>query len=121
MNRREERILKRTQKAGIKFAKKEGHIPSREELLEFKIQVVSNPVRWLCFGGSVGCAIASWILFGGDQNVAASVLAVVSFFLLLFSIFGIRRTLETLADQANFELVEAAFDLIGDACGWIDF
>ncbi|MBG7607087.1 MAG: hypothetical protein IZT59_03520 [Verrucomicrobia bacterium] len=119
MNRSEERILQRTHKAGVKFAKKEGHIPTRDELLELKIQVVSNPVRWLCFGGSVMCGIAAWFLSAQDNTSAASALAVVSFIFLIFSIVGIRRTLETLADQASYELVDAAFELIGGAVGSI--
>jgi len=117
MNRRDERILHRAEKAGVKLAKKQGHIPTREDLLELKIQVIPNALRWLCFGGSVICGIAAWVLDTLGNTVAASSLAVLSLFLLIFSIFGIRRTLETLADHASFELVEATFELIGDAVG----
>ncbi len=117
MNRRDERILQRTRKAGVKFAKKEGHIPTRDELLELKIQVLPNAIRWLLFGASVGCGIASWIVHNLDQNATAGILAVASIVLLVFSIFGIRRTLETLADQASYELVDAALELIGSAVG----
>ncbi len=117
MNRREERILYRTRKAGVKFAKKEGHVPTRDELLELKIQVVPNALRWILFGASAACGIASWVLFTMDDTIAASSLAVASVILLIFSIFGIRRTLETIADQASYELVDAALELIGDAAG----
>lgn len=117
MNRREERILQRTRKAGVKFAKKEGHIPTRDELLELKIQVVPNAIRWLLFGASVGCGIAAWVSFSLENSVAAWSFTAASAILLIFSIFGIRRTLDTLADQASYELVEAALELIGDAVG----
>ena len=119
MDKKDERILHRAEKAGVKLAKKQGHMPTRDELLELKIQVIPNPIRWICFGTSVICAIGAWLLFGQDNNVWASVLAVTSVLLLAFSIFGIRRTLETLADHASYDLVESVFGLIGDAVGSI--
>lgn len=117
MNRRDERILRRAEKAGVKFAKKQGQMPTREELLELKIQVVPDAIRWILFGASVACGIAAWFLYALDNTLAASILAVVSIILLIFAVFGIRRTLETLADQASYELVDTVFELIGDAVG----
>ncbi len=119
MNRRDERILHRVEKAGVKLAKKQGHMPTREDLLKLKIQVISNPIRWLCFVASVICGISAWLLNTSDNTTAASSLAVLAIFFLVFSIFGIRRTLETLADSASYELVEAAFDLISNTVGTI--
>lgn len=60
MKSREELILSRAEQAGLALAKKEGHMPTRDELLELKIQVVPNFVRWFCFFGSVVCEGAAW-------------------------------------------------------------
>ena len=40
-----------------------------------------------------------------------------SVFLLLFSIFGFKRTLETVAENMSYELVDLALDAIGSAIG----
>ncbi len=46
--------------------------------------------------------------------ITGSVLAVVAVLMLAFSIFGIRRTMETLADQMGNEIIETVFEHIGD-------
>ena len=47
MDRKDERILHRAEKAGVKLAKKQGQMPTRDELLELKIQVVPNCVKYV--------------------------------------------------------------------------
>ncbi len=114
MDRKEQRILRRAERAGLKLARKTGHIPTKEELLQMKVQIVPKGARWILFGTSVICAVSAWYFNTQDNTVAAPVLAVLSFALLVFSIFGIRRTLENLADHL---LVDAVSELIGATLG----
>jgi hypothetical protein len=117
MDRRTERILRKTEKAGLRKARREGHMLSREELLSVKVQLLPDYTRWLLFGGSVIAGLASWGCLLFDMNAAGSILAVLSVFLLLFSIFGFKRTLEAVADNMSYELVDLALDAIGSAVG----
>jgi hypothetical protein len=117
MDKRTERILRKTEKAGLRKARREGHMLSREELLSVKVQLLPDYTRWLLFGGSVIAGLTSWWCLASDSNVAGSILAVLSVFLLLFSIFGFKRTLETVADQMSYELVDLALDAIGSVIG----
>ena len=117
MDRREERILHRAEKAGVKLAKKEGRIPTREEVLQTKIQILSGFARWTMFGGSLVSGFTCWYFLSHEMLSAGSVAAVLAAFLLLFSIFGIKRTLETLADQLSYEIVDVVFEAIGNVVG----
>lgn len=110
MNRREERILHRAEKAGLKLAKKEGRLPVRDELLNLRIQILPAAFRWLLFLISVACGIAAWI-------VGSIGLGLASLLFLFFAIFGVRRTLETVADHASYDVIEVVLGYVGETIG----
>lgn len=72
-----------------------------------KIQVVPDYLRWLMFLGSVACGLISWRFLENDIMLKGSIFAVISFLLLVFSIFGIRRTLEAVVDHMGYHLLDA--------------
>ena len=117
MTRKEERILSKATKVGLKTARREGHVPSKDELLELKIQVLPAYGRWLLVLGALLAGVASWLCWNDDHPVTASVLAVVSVLLLVFAIFGVRRTLGELANHAAFDLPEIVIKALIDAVG----
>ena len=117
MDGRTERILRKTEKAGLRKARREGHMLSREELLSVKVQLLPDYARWLLFAGSVISGVATWACLSADAYTAGSILAVLSVCLLLFSIFGFKRTLETVADNLSYELVDLALESIGSVIG----
>lgn len=117
MDKRSERILRKAGQAGLKKTLHDGRLPSRKELLAIKVQVLPDYARWCMLGGSGFTGAASWICFSTQMWVAGSILALVSVFLLLFSAFGIRNTLETIADSISYDIVSGVFDIIGSAIG----
>lgn len=117
MDKRAERILRKTERAGLRKARREGHMLSREELLSVKVQILPDYTRWLLFVGFLVAGVSSWVCYSGEASTPGSILAVVSICLLLFSIFGVRRTLERIGDSMSYEIVDLAFDAIGSALG----
>jgi ABC-type multidrug transport system fused ATPase/permease subunit len=117
VEKKEQRILNRAEKVGLKLVQKNGRVPTRDKLLQTKIQILPVSVRWLMFFGSGISGLLAWYFFGNSMVTAGSISAVVSFFLLLFSIFGIRQTLEKIADQMSYDIIDGVFELIGGAVG----
>ncbi|MCW1886384.1 hypothetical protein OKA04_16725 [Luteolibacter flavescens] len=122
MNRREEKIRKRAVKAGIREAKKQHHALDREEVLSLKVQMLHPLTRFLL--GTIGIAL---IAGGGtgmvlDMSVAYAGMFGAGILLLVFSVYGVRRTLSDVLDhvvaESAFALVESIVDSIGSA---VDF
>src|SRR5690606_37895052 len=86
---------------------------SREELPSHKVQKLPDYARWVIFAGSAASGRTCWVYLTAAVHTAGSNLAVVSVGLLLFSVFGFRRTLETVSDHLSGELVDLALASIG--------
>src|SRR5215217_377215 len=108
-------IQKRAVKAGVKASKKRHHLVTEEELLALKVQVLpALPRILLAFGGLLlitACCI-SWPV----ADISIRILEGISgFLLLLFGIFGVRRTLGQLLDAYDAgELIGTIIETIAD-------
>jgi peptidoglycan/LPS O-acetylase OafA/YrhL len=118
---REKRLQRNAVKAGIKAAKRKHHLLSESELRELKVQVLSNPLRIILGILSLLCAAAAAIGWPSEENSVQALLACASLLLLVFSIFGVRRTLADALDQmaaeGSIELLSHVLGAIAEAVG----
>jgi hypothetical protein len=89
-----DRLKKNGLKAGIRTSKREGHVLTREELLEMKIQMMPSFLRWIT--GSAGVAGMGYAIFVGEFSVLWFLLGLL---FLVLGIFGYRKTLSTVIDN----------------------
>ncbi|TLD68509.1 hypothetical protein FEM03_22145 [Phragmitibacter flavus] len=118
MTRKEEKLVLKIEKAGIKKSLKLGHKLTEEELLELRIQIL--PTAWRIFIAVVGfvCAVISYFSFQAESDAWGALWAVSAVLFWLFAIFGVRRTLSGILDSlsdahAGAEIVELALRGIG--------
>jgi hypothetical protein len=117
MTRKEEKLIAKIEKAGVKKSLKVGHALSKEELLELRIQIL--PTAWRIFiAVQAGvCAVVSYLAFQAEADPWGGVWALAAVLFALFALFGVRRTLSTivdaLADQTANMVVELALRAIG--------
>lgn len=116
-----ESIRQRAVKEGVKASKKRHHLVTEEELLSLKVQLVPILPR-IALGVSGALLITlcclSWPATGTSVR---SLEAISGTLLFLFSLFGIRRTLEQLLDACDaVNLVGSIIESIADAVSNID-
>lgn len=113
-----ERLKKNGLKAGIKKSKKEGHVLSKEELLEMKVQVMPSLFRWI--SGILGVVGIGYAVFVGEFSILFLLLGLL---LLVCGIYGYRKTLskvvDGLGDVGGEVVVEVIFDGVVGAVGSI--
>jgi hypothetical protein len=123
MDRKTEKLLKRVEKAGVRRSLKTGHVLDRDELLAVKVQVLPDYLRIALAVSSVAAGVSSYLCWTRDAPGWSGVLAILAFFLFLFAVFGIKRTLskilENLGDAASQEILGAAIEGIFSAVGSI--
>jgi len=112
MDRKSERLVKSIEKAGIRASKKEGHPLTEAELRDIKVQVLPSPLRIIFAVLGVVAGILSYSSFTQDSEGAGFLWASVSLFMILFGIFGVRRTLSRILD--SMDAVDAA-EILGHA------
>lgn len=121
MTPREEKLQRRAVKAGVRVAKRRHHLLSEEELRAVKVQVVPLSVRLIVAIVALSMIIAGACGWPSDANSAQALLVVGGILLLLFSIFGVRRTIESILDnlssQASVEFAGAVLEGIASAIG----
>ena len=121
MNRKTELLAKRIEKAGIRASIKEGHILTESEIRNIKVQILPIPLRVLFGILGVVAAGASYVFFSNDMDGLGGFSAVLSVFMVLFGIFGMRRTLSVILDSMNtadgVELLAQAMEGIASAVG----
>ena len=81
-----EKLLPKIEKAGVKAALKAGHVLSRDELLEVKVQLLPALYRWGLGGISAASAYGSYAGFMADSASRGLGMAMLS---LLFFFFAI--------------------------------
>ncbi|MEZ0388385.1 MAG: hypothetical protein ACAI34_15025 [Verrucomicrobium sp.] len=121
LTRQQERIVRNAQRAGLRVGRREGHALSEEEVLRLRVQVAPAWSRWLSAFVSVGCALGSTFCFNSGSPGWGVLLAILSFLCLLFTIFGVRRTLEGILDsmsqtdalQILGNIVSGIFEVLG--------
>lgn len=121
MDRKTERLLKKVEKTGVRRSLHEGQVLDKEDLLAMKVQILPNFFRITLGVGAVVAAVCSYLNWNWEDPEMSVLLAVVSLFLFLFAIFGIRRTLsrilENMDAESASELLEAAVDGVVSAVG----
>lgn len=116
MTSRERKIGQRAIKAGVKAARRRHHLLSEEELRDLKIQVLSNPLRIILGILSLACVAAAALGLPNDSNSVQAILVCLGILLLVFALFGIRRTLGSILDGLS---TEGAIELVGNVIGGI--
>lgn len=117
--KRVERLQRIAIRKGIRTSRKLNHALTKEEILGLKIQILPSTVRILLATGGILLITAALIAWPSDSNPVQGLEFLSGFFLLLFGIFGIRRTLSGIADQMSnkaFEvLVEGILEAVGNS------
>lgn len=101
MNRKTELLAKRIEKAGIRASIKEGHLLTESEIRNIKVQILPIPLRVLFGILGVVAVGASCVFFSNDMDGLGGFSAVLSVLMLLFGIFGVRRTLSHILDTMS--------------------
>ncbi|OAM87709.1 hypothetical protein OH491_08270 [Termitidicoccus mucosus] len=110
MNRKSELLAKRIEKAGIRASIKEGRVLTEPELRNIKVQILPNPLRVIFCVLGVISAIVSYCCFMHDLDGCGVTSALISILMLLFGIFGVRRTLSRILD--SMDAIDAAQILV---------
>lgn len=121
LTRQEERIVRNAQRAGLRMSRREGHAPTREEMLKLKVQVAPAWARWCSAVLAVASAGGSWYTFSLMLYGWGFLLAVLALLFFCFAIFGIRRTLSKILDGLDVThsadlfglIVEGVFSAVG--------
>ncbi|MEN3943794.1 hypothetical protein WJU23_21010 [Prosthecobacter sp. SYSU 5D2] len=126
MTPKAEKLLPKIERAGIKASLKAGHVVSREELLEVKVQLMPTLLRWTLGGFSAASAYGSYIQFNTGNSLAALGFLLLAVLFLFFAWVGILKTLGHVlegmkeVDYANAgELVSLALISIAEAVGTV--
>lgn len=121
MTPREEKLQRRAVKAGIRVAKRRHHLLSEAELRAVKVQIVPLSVRMIVAVIAHAMIISGACGWPSDANSVQALMVVGGILLLLFSIFGVRRTMESILDnlssQASVEFAGAVLEGIASAVG----
>jgi hypothetical protein len=110
MTPREVKLQRRAVKAGIRAAKRRHHLPTEAELRALKVQTIPLPVRLLAGILAIAMIIAGACGWPGDSSSTQALMVAAGILLLLFSLFGVRRTFESILDNLSSE---AAVELAG--------
>jgi len=118
-SQRVERLQRAAIRKGIRTSRKLHHALTKKEVLDLRIQIVPAIPRILMIVGGISLIAAALAAWPSDSNVVQGLEFLAGLFLLLFGIFGIRRTLSEVADQMSnqgFELlVEGILSAIENA------
>lgn len=120
MDRKTQKLLTKVEKAGVRHSLKAGHVLDQQELLSIKVQLIPAPVRVLTGVLAVAAGAASW--FWSDEHPLGSImLFLLAVLLLIFTIYGVRRTLSKIVDSWDAasvgDLLSAAVEGITEVAG----
>ena len=121
MDPKTQKLLRKVEKTGVRQSLKAGHPLGREELLSLKVQIVPIPWRLVLAGAAAGAGMGSYFCSNHDSPFWSILLGLGAILLLLFALFGIRRTLSNILDNLDAgtaaDLLGAAVEGIGSALG----
>ena len=121
MDPKTQKLLRKVEKTGVRQSLKAGHPLGREELLSLKVQLLPAPLRVLLGGAAAGAGWGSYFCSNHDSPFWSILLGMAAILLLLFAVFGIRRTLSKILDNLDAgsaaDLLGAAVEGIGSALG----
>ena len=115
--RRIERLQRTAIRKAVRTSRKLHHALTKDEILGLRIQIVPATARILLATGGILLITAALISWPSDSNVIQGLEFLAGIFLLLFGIFGIRRTLSELADQMSYKAFELLLEGILSAIG----
>ncbi|TDU63132.1 hypothetical protein EI77_04453 [Prosthecobacter fusiformis] len=115
MTSKAEKLLPKIERAGIKASLKAGHVVSREELLEVKVQLMPTLLRWTLGGFSAAAAYGSYLQFSAGNLNAGFGFVLLALLFLFFAWVGIRKTLANLLEGLSQVDYAQAGDLVGTA------
>jgi hypothetical protein len=121
MDKKEQRLLHRVEKAGVRESLRAGHPISREELLGLKVQIVPLTLRLASASFGIACAIGSYSYFAAGEIGWGIGLAALALLLILFATIGVKKTfshiLEGMDSASSVEILEAAVEGIASLLG----
>jgi len=112
---RPEIIRRRAIATGIRTARKVQHTLNREEILALRIQVLPIAHRIVMAVIAVLLAVSARFTWPFHSDLALTVELVASIILILFAIFGVRRTLSNALNKLSFETAELVIKSIFEA------
>lgn len=115
--KRVERLQRIAIRKGIRASRKLDHALTKKEIRDLRIQIVPATARILMATGGIALIAAALTAWPSDSNVVQGLEFLAGLFLLLFGIFGIQRTLSSLADQMSTEAFELLLEGIFRAMG----
>ena len=116
MNTRQlEKLRRRAIKAGVRRSRKLHHALSREEILALRVQILPALPRLLIIGGGIALVTGAWLNWPSDAAVIRGIEGFCGILLFLFGVFGIRRTLEGIAETAGHGILDTIIDGISSA------
>lgn len=110
-----EKLLPKIEKAGIKASLKAGHVVSREELLEVKVQLMPTLLRWMLGGFSAASAYGCYLQMSEGNMHAGMGFLMLAVLFLFFAWVGIRKTLSDVLEGLKELDYSGAGDFIGVA------
>ena len=103
-------LEKRAVRTGIRASRKRGHIVSREELLDLRVQALPNLWRVAFIGLGIALISACYFAWPSASGTLRGLEALTGVLSIFFGAFGVRRTLSQLLDTVH--PLDAA-DLVG--------
>ena len=117
-------LEKRAVKTGIKASRKRGHVVSRDELLDLRVQTLPNLLRATLILLGFALIAACYFAWPSTSGSVRGLEAVSGIFAILFRAFGVRRTLSHLLDSVNptdaVDLAGSIVELVANAVSDID-
>jgi hypothetical protein len=101
MTRHQEKLQQRAAKAGIRKAKRVHHVLSEQEVRALKVQVLPFLPRALIAVAGSAMIVAAVNGFPPSSNAGQACVGIGGGFVILFAIFGIRRTLSGILDNLS--------------------
>jgi hypothetical protein len=116
MDKKQQFLLLRIEKAGVRASRRSGHLISRDELLDLRIQVIPFTLRITVGLLAAASAWASYTFHAADASGPAFGFGVLAVLLFLFALFGVRRTIGRILDSMDgLEMAEVALECIAKA------
>lgn len=109
LNRRT--LEQRAVKAGVKAAVKQQRPLTREELMELRVQTLSNGLRVFLVLAGAALMASAWFAWPYPNGAVRGIEAIAGLITFIFGLFGIRQTLSNLFDNAD-DLACAIIEII---------
>jgi hypothetical protein len=114
----EKRVVRPTVQAARRFQRIHGHLPSREELGELKIQVASPFLRLLFIVLGAVCLYFSFLTFSAGEYGQTLLMAGLGTVLCVVGIRGRKKELESVMDSGDADgvadIIEAVMESLGN-------